>query len=67
LVEVAAIEAFTYAFPTVKKAGCFFHSGQFLWRKFVEVGLKEENGTKWTLKTLRKTNLLKLQKMSAFL
>jgi hypothetical protein len=38
--EVAAIEAFTYAFPTVKIVGCFFHFGQCLWRKFVKVGLK---------------------------
>jgi hypothetical protein len=42
--EVGAIAAFKFSFPTSKVIGCFFHFGQCLFRKIVEVGLKKEYG-----------------------
>ena len=40
--EVAQLNAFKYHFPNVKMIGCFFHFGQCLYRKIVEVGLKSQ-------------------------
>ena len=40
--ELAAINAFKYAFPNVKITSCFFHFGQNIFKKIVSVGLKEQ-------------------------
>ena len=42
--EIGAIEAFSEQFPSAKIIGCYFHFGQCLWRKFVELGLKVAYG-----------------------
>jgi len=38
--ESAAIGAYQYHFPNIKVIGCFFHFGQSLYRKIVDIGLK---------------------------
>ena len=40
--ELAVIGAFKYHFPTIEVSGCFFHFGQSLFRKIVEIGLKKQ-------------------------
>ena len=41
-IELAEIQAFKFHFPNFKMLGCFFHFGQCLFKKLVEVGLKHE-------------------------
>ena len=38
--EQAVIGAFKYHFPRTEVSGCFFHFGQSIYRKVVEIGLK---------------------------
>ena len=40
--EIAAKQAFEYAFPIVRIKGCLFHFGQTMFKKLINVGLKQE-------------------------
>ena len=40
--EIGAIGAFVLHFPSINVVGCFFHYGQCLYRKLVELGLKSQ-------------------------
>jgi hypothetical protein len=48
--EMGAIQAFLFCFPTIKIIGCWFHFGQCLFRKIVEIGLKTQYGDDEDLK-----------------
>ena len=55
--EQAVIGAFKYHFPRIEVSGCFFHFGQSLFRKVVEIGLKvqyqeDENLKKYVKKII---------------
>ena len=50
--ELAAINAYKFHFPRAEILGCFFHFGQCLYKKLVELGLKvqysqDANLRKW--------------------
>ena len=48
--EMEAIQAFLFCFHTLKIIGCWFHFGQCLFRKIVEIGLKTQYGDDEDLK-----------------
>ena len=55
--ELAAINSFKYHFPNVRLKACFFHFGQNLYRKIVNLGLKENYNSdcglrKWVRKMI---------------
>ena len=50
--EMGAILAFIFCFPAIKIIGCWFHFGQCLFRKILEIGLKTQYGDDEELKKL---------------
>ena len=40
--EHAVMNAFKYHFPRIQISTCFFHFGQNIFRKIVEIGLKKQ-------------------------
>ena len=40
--ERAAMNAYTYHYPEVKIRSCYFHFGQNIFRKIVDIGLKQQ-------------------------
>ena len=42
--EQAAINAFKFHFPSIEVQGCFFHYGQCLFKKLIELGFKKQYG-----------------------
>ena len=50
--EIGAIQAFLFCFSEITIVGCWFHYGQCIFKKIIEIGLKSEYGKDEELKKL---------------